>query len=64
LEYSESTRHALVDSAVDLFTKRGYAATSLDEVAKRARVTKARCTTISAASRPSSKRRSTRWRAA
>jgi AcrR family transcriptional regulator len=40
LEYSESTRHALVDSAVHLFTKRGYAATSLDEVAKRARVTK------------------------
>jgi AcrR family transcriptional regulator len=40
LEYSESTRHALVDSALDLFTKRGYAATSLDEVAKRARVTK------------------------
>lgn len=40
LEYSESTRHALVDSAVDLFTRRGYAATSLDEVAKRSRVTK------------------------
>jgi AcrR family transcriptional regulator len=40
LEYSESTRQALVDSAVELFTKRGYAATSLDEVAKRARVTK------------------------
>ncbi len=40
LEYSESTRHALVDSAVELFTKKGYAATSLDEVAKRARVTK------------------------
>jgi AcrR family transcriptional regulator len=40
LEYSESTRHALVDSAVELFTKRGYAAASLDEVAKRARVTK------------------------
>jgi AcrR family transcriptional regulator len=40
LEYSESTRHALVDSAVHLFTKRGYSATSLDEVAKRARVTK------------------------
>jgi AcrR family transcriptional regulator len=39
-EYSESTRDALVDSAVDLFTKRGYAATSLDEVARRARVTK------------------------
>ncbi|HEX5406166.1 MAG TPA: TetR/AcrR family transcriptional regulator [Pseudonocardiaceae bacterium] len=40
LEYSESTRHALVESAVHLFTRRGYAATSLDEVAKRARVTK------------------------
>jgi AcrR family transcriptional regulator len=40
LEYSESTRDALVDSAVELFTKRGYAGTSLDEVAKRARVTK------------------------
>lgn len=40
LEYSESTRTALVDSAVELFTKRGYAGTSLDEVAKRARVTK------------------------
>lgn len=40
LEYSESTRHALVEGAVELFTKRGYAATSLDEVARRARVTK------------------------
>lgn len=39
-EYSESTRQALVDSAIDLFTKRGYAGTSLDEVVKRARVTK------------------------
>ncbi|SDP62357.1 TetR/AcrR family transcriptional regulator [Lentzea jiangxiensis] len=39
-EYSESTRQALVDSAVDLFTERGYAGTSLDEVVKRARVTK------------------------
>jgi AcrR family transcriptional regulator len=39
-EYSESTRQALVDSAVALFTKRGYAGTSLDEVVKRARVTK------------------------
>jgi AcrR family transcriptional regulator len=29
-----------VDSAVELFTTRGYAATSLDEVARRARVTK------------------------
>ncbi|MEU5695699.1 TetR/AcrR family transcriptional regulator [Actinosynnema sp. NPDC020468] len=40
VEYSESTRQALVDSAVELFTKRGYAGTSLDEVTKRARVTK------------------------
>ncbi|GAB2976782.1 TetR/AcrR family transcriptional regulator [Amycolatopsis acidiphila] len=40
LDYSESTRSALVDSAVELFTERGYAGTSLDEVAKRARVTK------------------------
>ena len=40
LDYSESTRSALVDSAVDLFAKRGYAGTSLDEIAKRARVTK------------------------
>ncbi|WP_344868101.1 TetR/AcrR family transcriptional regulator [Amycolatopsis ultiminotia] len=40
LDYSESTRSALVESAVELFTKRGYAGTSLDEVAKRARVTK------------------------
>ncbi|MDQ3405662.1 MAG: TetR/AcrR family transcriptional regulator [Actinomycetota bacterium] len=39
-DYSESTRRALVDSAVELFTKRGYAATSLDAIAKRARVTK------------------------
>lgn len=40
LDYSESTRDALVDSAVELFTKRGYAATSLDAIVKRARVTK------------------------
>ncbi|MFD8500307.1 TetR/AcrR family transcriptional regulator [Amycolatopsis sp. NPDC059657] len=40
LDYSESTRSALVNSAVELFTKRGYAGTSLDEIAKRARVTK------------------------
>src|SRR2546423_11437934 len=39
-DYSESTRSALVNSAVELFTKRGYAGTSLDEVARRARVTK------------------------
>ncbi|WP_091371818.1 TetR/AcrR family transcriptional regulator [Actinokineospora alba] len=40
VDYSESTRQALVDSAVYLFTKRGYSATSLDVIAKRARVTK------------------------
>jgi AcrR family transcriptional regulator len=39
-EYSEATRQALVDSAVELFTERGYAGTSLDEIARRARVTK------------------------
>lgn len=40
VEYSESTRDALVDSAVSLFTERGYAGTSLDEIAKSAKVTK------------------------
>jgi AcrR family transcriptional regulator len=39
-DYSESTRQALVDSAVSLFTEHGYAATSLDAVARQARVTK------------------------
>ncbi|MEU6642220.1 TetR/AcrR family transcriptional regulator [Saccharomonospora sp. NPDC046836] len=39
-DYSESTRAALVDSAVLLFTERGYAGTSLEEIARRARVTK------------------------
>jgi AcrR family transcriptional regulator len=40
MDYSESTRKALVDSAVDMFTRRGYAATSLDAIARKARVTK------------------------
>lgn len=39
-DYTESTRDALIDSAVALFTERGYAGTSLDEIARRARVTK------------------------
>ncbi|MCP2252314.1 transcriptional regulator, TetR family [Prauserella aidingensis] len=39
-DYSESTRAALVTSSVRLFTERGYAGTSLDEITKRARVTK------------------------
>ena len=40
VEYAEATRQALVDGAVELFTERGYSGTSLDEIAKRARVTK------------------------
>jgi AcrR family transcriptional regulator len=39
-EYSEATRAALVDSAIDMFALRGYAGTSLDAVASAARVTK------------------------
>jgi AcrR family transcriptional regulator len=40
VDYTESTRQALVSSALDLFTKRGYAGTSLEAIVKRARVTK------------------------
>lgn len=40
VEYAESTRQALVDSAIELFAGRGYVSTSLDEVVKQARVTK------------------------
>ncbi|MPZ86354.1 MAG: TetR family transcriptional regulator [Actinophytocola sp.] len=40
VDYTESTRQALVDSALDLFTEHGYAGTSLDAIVKRARVTK------------------------
>jgi len=39
-EYSASTRKALVEVATDLFTERGYAGTSLDEIVAGARVTK------------------------
>jgi AcrR family transcriptional regulator len=39
-EYSSSTRRALVKNAQQLFTERGYAGTSLDEVVGAARVTK------------------------
>jgi AcrR family transcriptional regulator len=39
-EYSDATRAALVESATRLFTERGYATTSLDQVAADARVTK------------------------
>lgn len=39
-DYSDATRAALIDSAVRLFTERGYAQTSTDEIARAARVTK------------------------
>jgi AcrR family transcriptional regulator len=39
-EYSAATRQALLDSATGLFAERGYARTSLDEIAAGARVTK------------------------
>jgi AcrR family transcriptional regulator len=39
-EYSAATRQALLDSATALFADRGYARTSLDDIAAGARVTK------------------------
>lgn len=39
-EYSASTKRALVEVATTLFTERGYAGTSLDEIVGGARVTK------------------------
>ena len=39
-EYSASTRRALVEVATVLFTERGYAAASLDDIVAGARVTK------------------------
>src|SRR4051794_27040658 len=39
-EYSAATRKALLDSATALFAARGYARTSLDDIAAGARVTK------------------------
>ena len=39
-EYTEATRRALLDAAAELFTERGFARTSLDDVAAAARVTK------------------------
>jgi len=39
-EYAEATREALLESAAACFLESGFAATSLDAVAKRARVTK------------------------
>lgn len=39
-EYTEATRRALLDAAARLFAERGFARTSLDDVAADARVTK------------------------
>jgi AcrR family transcriptional regulator len=39
-EYTEHTRQALIEAATRLFTERGYANTSIDEVASAARVTR------------------------
>jgi AcrR family transcriptional regulator len=39
-QYSASTKRALVDVAIRLFTEQGYAATSLDQIVAGARVTK------------------------
>lgn len=39
-EYSEATRQGLVDSALRLFSERGYTRTSLDDVVSATRVTK------------------------
>jgi AcrR family transcriptional regulator len=39
-EHAEATRAALVESARALFAERGYAAVSVDEIVRRARVTK------------------------
>jgi len=39
-EYSSATRKSLLENATRLFTERGYAGTSLDEIVRAARVTK------------------------
>jgi AcrR family transcriptional regulator len=39
-EYTEATRRALLDAAADLFATSGYAATSIEDVVGRARVTR------------------------
>ncbi|MDX3225005.1 TetR/AcrR family transcriptional regulator [Streptomyces sp. ME19-01-6] len=39
-EYAEATRNAIVEAASDLFSRSGYAKTSLDDIADHARVTK------------------------
>ena len=39
-EYTEATRRALLDSATELFETKGYAATSIEDVVRGARVTR------------------------
>lgn len=39
-EHLEDTRQGIIDAARELFSERGYAATSIDEIVARARVTK------------------------
>ncbi|MFI0454094.1 TetR family transcriptional regulator [Actinomadura sp. 6N118] len=39
-EYAEATRQALLDAGADLFAERGYAATSIEDVVREARVTR------------------------
>lgn len=39
-EYAEATRRALLDAAAELFATRGYAATSIEDVVRHARVTR------------------------
>ncbi len=39
-EYSDATRHALLESAAELFGEAGYAGTSIDDIAGAARLTK------------------------
>src|SRR3954454_7388179 len=40
VEHAEATRRALIDSARALFARRGYAAVSIEEIVRRARVTR------------------------
>ena len=39
-EHAEATRRALIDSARELFAQRGYAEVPIEEIVRRARVTR------------------------